>query len=164
LNHHNKTSNLYKTINHNINKRIENDNQNIIDNKHLGKEFINKNIPEEFVNLVTCFYGDFQTVKEFWKMVKIAERKAVYEVTDFDLLDVSIDALKETVKALKINSVKKNVFAFFYGTMQKMLKKLYKEFYKPEPKEHAYSVMPMITAVVNDTFATPEELNAMEIY
>jgi hypothetical protein len=132
---HPKTSNLLETNKiKDINKRIENDNQNIIHNVQLGKEYINKNIPQEFVKLVTCFYGDFQTVEEFWKMVNIAKHKAGYEVADFDVLDVAKESIRETVKALKINKVKKNVFAFFYGTMQKMLKKLYKEFYAPIQK------------------------------
>jgi hypothetical protein len=30
-------------------------------------------------------------------MVKIAERKAGYKVTDFDLLDVSLESIRETV-------------------------------------------------------------------
>jgi hypothetical protein len=125
----------------------------------LGKEFINRTIPEEFVNLVTCFYGDFQTVEEFWKMVKIAERKAGYKVTDFDLLDVSLDALKETVKALKIKKVRKNVFAYFYGTIQKMFKELYYEFYVPEEPFFA-----MKLPVLSDQFASPEELDLLGVF
>ncbi|WP_157273179.1 hypothetical protein [Neobacillus bataviensis] len=161
---HPKTSNLLETSkNKNINKRIENDNNNIINNIQLGKEYINRNIPEEFVKLVSCFYGEFEAVEEFWKMVKIAERKAGYEVMDFDLLDISLNAFRETVKALKINKVKKNVFAFFYGTMQKQLKGLYEEFYAPVPEVPAYSVIPKIPALT-DVWASTEELDALGVY
>lgn len=160
-----QTINLSKTINiKKINKRIDNGNSKMFKNKQFGKEFVNPNIPEEFVNLVSCFYGDFQTIEEFWRMTKIAEHKSGYNLTDFDLLDASLESIRETVKALKLNKVKKNVFAFFFGCMQKILKGLYMEFYMPESKAPTYSVIPMIPAVTNDTFATPEELNAMEIY
>jgi hypothetical protein len=162
---HPKTSNLLETNkNKNIKKRIENDKDNIINNKQLGKEYVSANVPEGFVNLVSSFYGDFQAIEEFWKMVKIAERKAGYEVTDFDLLDVSLNALKESVKALKINKVKNNVFAFFYGTMQKMLKKLYNEFYKPKPHAPVSSVILRNLFVVHDMFVSKEDLNELGVY
>jgi hypothetical protein len=158
-----KTSNLLATSNNkNINKRLENDNLNIIKNKRPGKEYVNANVPKEFVNLVSCFYGDFQTIEEFWKMVKIAERKAGYQIAEFDLLDVSLESIRETVKALKINKVKKNVFSFFYGTVGRMLKKLYKEFYKPKDTTNTCFVLPILPAV--DIVVTREELDELGVF
>lgn len=130
LNHHN-TSNLFNTNNH-LNIRTANENLHIINNIDLGKDFVNKDIPEQFTKLASCYYGNFQTIEEYWKMVKIAAKNAGYEVAEYDLIAVAKDALKTTIKALKLHEVRKNVFAFFYGTMQKMLRNLYDEFYKPE--------------------------------
>ncbi|MGE6721070.1 hypothetical protein ACQKGD_27615 [Peribacillus frigoritolerans] len=153
------TSNISYTNNLKINIRTENENSNILQNKKLGLNFVNPDIPAKFIKLAATYYDDAEIINEYWKMVKIAEKKAGFEIIEIDLIDVAKDAFKMTIVALKANQINKNVYAFFYGTMQKMLVTLYEDFYKPEEAFFTFKNL-----INHDLKLSSEEQNQMGLW
>lgn len=167
---HLDSSILFNT--NNLNIRIEKANEEILHNKNIDLEFIKPNVPEKFVRCARVFYNDALVIEEYWKMAQIAAKKISSDIAEFDLIAVAIDSFKETIRGIKINKVRKNSFAFFYGTILKMLKKLYAEFYKPKKvfsqafkgNFYGHSKAKEQFNLGHFEIASREELNALGVY
>ncbi|MBY6277987.1 hypothetical protein [Symbiobacterium thermophilum] len=116
-----ETSNLSETNNqNNINKR----NENVSDKKYLGDKldgsFTSSRVPVEFRDLVKCFYDDYKTIEEFWKIIHIQTRKLLY-YTQNDRIALAVDSFKQLVRNIKRGRKVRNIFGYFWGIVNNML-------------------------------------------
>lgn len=151
----NTVKNIY--TNKHINKRIENESLDIIKHKSLDDTYIKKDIPKWFVELASNFFSA-ESIDELWKMATIAKNKAGYDIYEADFEQVTIDGFNESIKALKLRKIRKNICAFFYGVMERMLNALYKDFYKPE---EPFFPLTNITSPKATMFMVPEVLGCI---
>ncbi|MGG6440495.1 hypothetical protein ABET52_12580 [Saccharococcus caldoxylosilyticus] len=122
----NETSNLSKTSNqNNINKR----NEKVSDNKYLVDKldgsFTSSRVPTEFRDLVKCFYDDYKTIEELWKIIHIQTYYLSY-YTQHDRLELAIDSFKQLVRNIKRGHKVRNIFGYFWGIVEKKLDDEYK--------------------------------------
>lgn len=101
---------IYKTKSLRVNK---NNNDKRIDDIPLDESFVNKNIPQEFVDQAKIGF-DALEIENLWKRVEIASRKTNYFL--MNETEVAIEALKETIKAYKRRRIRKTLFGYFYKT------------------------------------------------
>ena len=120
----NETSNLSKTSNL-LNKR----NDNVSDKKYLGDKldgsFTSSRIPVEFRDLVKCFYDDYKTIEELWRVIHIQTYYLSYYSLD-DRISLAIDSFKQMVRNIKRGRKVHNIFGYFWGIVQKKLDEEYK--------------------------------------
>lgn len=114
-----KTSNLSKTNNHNIN---------------TYKDNVIPNVPVEFQNLAKCYYSPKQ-VLELWKCVKhstqhyndFAEQYVDYD-SSVNKVELAINSFKQMIVNIKLGyTIKKSIFSYYYGIIQKKLDTQFKE-------------------------------------
>lgn len=86
----------------------------------LNSTFTPKNVPKEFVQTARPFFDDAKEIADLWQ-------KAVLVYRQFDFLheldeytEVVVDALKQSVYALKHRKIRKDFKGYFYGTLLKM--------------------------------------------
>ena len=86
----------------------------------LDSSFTPKNVPGEFVKTAKPFFDDAKEIHDLWKKAALVYRQ-------FDLLheleqytELVIDALKQSVYALKQRKIRKDFKGYFYGTLLKM--------------------------------------------
>ncbi|WP_078596321.1 hypothetical protein [Evansella clarkii] len=111
LNHH-KTYSSFKT------KTKEKDNKR---NEPLDHKFTCEFVPKKFVSLAKCFYDSAAVIEEYWKMVKIAAYKKVFDQEPEVMLEVGLSGFRQIVRALKKGRVRKPI-AYFYGVVNRKFK------------------------------------------
>ncbi|MDE8562761.1 hypothetical protein PNH38_02550 [Anoxybacillus rupiensis] len=121
-----QTNNLSKTSNqNNINKR----NENVSDKKYLGDKldgsFTSSRVPAEFRDLVKCFYDDYKTIEELWKVIQIQTYYLTYYSLD-DRISLAIDSFKQLIRNIKQGRKVRNIFGYYWGIVQKKLDAEYK--------------------------------------
>ncbi|MCP3764897.1 helix-turn-helix domain-containing protein [Domibacillus sp. A3M-37] len=86
----------------------------------LNSSFTPKVVPDEFVKTAKPFFDDAEDIYDLWKKAALVYRQ-------FDLLheleqytELVIDALKQSVYALKHRKIRKDFKGYFYGTLLKM--------------------------------------------
>lgn len=86
----------------------------------LNSSFTPKNVPGEFVKTAKPFFDDAEEIHGLWKKAALVYRQ-------FDLLheleqytELVIEALKQSVYALKHRKIRKDFKGYFYGTLLKM--------------------------------------------
>ncbi|WP_156154090.1 transcriptional regulator [Domibacillus tundrae] len=86
----------------------------------LNSSFTPKNVPGEFVKTAKPFFDDAEEIHDLWKKAALVYRQ-------FDLLheleqytELVIDALKQSVYAMKHRKIRKDFKGYFYGTLLKM--------------------------------------------
>jgi len=84
----------------------------------LSSEFTSDRVPEEFTKLASCFWGDFRIIEKLWSKVAIASWKHCFENDKGLTLGVGLDALKQTVRSLKVKTIR-DKFGYFYGVLMK---------------------------------------------
>ncbi|MEH7386475.1 hypothetical protein V7147_13865 [Bacillus sp. JJ1521] len=114
LNHHNETSNSFKTK------------QDIKERKDapLDFTFTSDRVPVSFVEAVKPFFPEAKIIEEYWKMTTIAANKNNRDKECVDMIELSINAFKQMIIKLKKNTVH-NPFAYFYGVLTRELEELY---------------------------------------
>lgn len=118
LTEHKETSFLYAANN-------QNNNVTDVQSLELDASFTASYVPEEFVKAVKPFFGTAKAIEAFYKRYFAAVKKhnKKYGVS-FDpaaMIDTGIEAFKQTIRALKLGTIKKDKYAFFYGTIREML-------------------------------------------
>ncbi len=126
-----KTSNLSKTNNQNINKRkedvpVHNESRNL-ENVKLDAEFVSGRVPKQFVDLAKCFWNNAQTIESLWQRVEICAYKNAYEDDINVKIDMGIQSLKQTVRAIKLGAIRGDYKGYLYGIMQKKFRDRYFE-------------------------------------
>ncbi|WP_088034846.1 hypothetical protein [Evansella clarkii] len=111
LNHH-KTYSSFKT------KTKEKDNKR---NEPLDHKFTCESVPKEFVSLVKCFYDSATVIEEYWKMVKIAAYKKVFDQEPVVILEVGLAGFRQMIRSVKKGRVRKPI-AYFYGGVNRKFK------------------------------------------
>ncbi|MBE2905522.1 hypothetical protein [Anoxybacillus flavithermus] len=109
-----KTNNLSKTNNH-INKR----NENVLD-----ASYTNNRVPAEFRDLVKCFYDDYKTIEELWKVIYIQTYYLSY-YTQQDRLELALDSFKQMVRNIKQGRKVHNIFGYYWGIVGAILDREY---------------------------------------
>lgn len=114
----NKTVNPSESINLLINKRIDDT---------LGYTYVSNKVPKRFAELVGCFFDDATIIEEYYHMYRISTYwlETVYD--DDTLLSVGLDSFKQMIRAFKLNKIRKNPYAYYYGVLQRKLDGLYYE-------------------------------------
>lgn len=155
----NKTNNPSETNNRNINKRnkgvvINNQKENVNNVKHteLNAEFVSERVPSEFTNLVKCFFDKAEVIEELYKMYAISVNKLKSVYQDSELLHEGLEAFKQTIRGMKLGRVR-NIYAYYYGTLQKKLDSLYYCLIE-EIQEEAY-IRPKPQNFINGIFYKP---------
>jgi hypothetical protein len=110
LNHHKASSVKTKTK--------EKDNKR---NEPLDYKFTCESVPEVFVSLVKCFYDSATVIEEYWKMVKIAAYKKVFDQEPAVMLEIGLSGFRQLVRAVKKGRVRKPI-AYFYGVVNRKFK------------------------------------------
>lgn len=165
--HHNKTINPLKTNHKDINKRPL-DGSNPTNFNELDETYTNDRIPNEFVQLVKCFYPNAKTIEEFWRMSKIAAYRHVYENEPELILEYSILAFKQLVGKIKSRQRVHNPIAYYFGILKNKFYQLYlqelEDMIDPEQDltrflsaDELFTVFPLnrITASISPFFAGP---------
>ncbi|UTR10206.1 hypothetical protein MM300_20375 [Evansella sp. LMS18] len=111
LNHH-KAYSFFKT------KTKEKDNKR---NEPLDHKFTCESVPQAFVSLVKCFYDSASVIEEYWKMVKIAAYKKVFDQEPGVMLEVGLAGFRQMVRAVKKGRGRKPI-AYFYGVVNRKFK------------------------------------------
>ncbi|KYD26220.1 hypothetical protein [Geobacillus sp. B4113_201601] len=108
---------------------LETNNQDVIDKRsdkkypqysQLDASFTSNRVPVEFRDLVKCFYDDYKTIEEFWKIIHIQTRKLLY-YTQNDRITLAIDSFKQLVRNIKRGRKVRNIFGYFWGIVNNML-------------------------------------------
>lgn len=126
LNHHNETSNPFKTK------------QNIKERKDapLDFTFTSDRVPVSFLDAVKPFFPESKIIEEYWKMATIAANKQNRDHECVDIIEISIKAFKQMISKLKRNTVH-NPFAYFYGILVRQLEELYYQELEEEEEYYA---------------------------
>lgn len=117
MDHHNKTINPLKTNQKDINIRPLKE-SNLANFNELDETYTNDRVPNEFVQLVKCFYPNAKTIEEFWRMSKIAAYRHVYENEPELILKYSILAFKQLVRKIKSRQQVHNPIAYYFGILK----------------------------------------------
>ncbi|MBU8852926.1 hypothetical protein BGM24_13160 [Bacillus sp. FJAT-26377] len=99
-----KTSNLFKTNNHNINTYEDN---------------VIRNVPAEFQNFAKCYYSPKQ-VLEVWKCVKISTCYLAY-MNHLEKINLGIRAFKQCIVNMKLGCKVRNIFGYFFSILNAFL-------------------------------------------
>lgn len=105
--------------------RVNNNNDKRIDDIPLDESFVNKNVPQEFVDQAKIGF-DALEIENLWKRVEIASRKTNYFL--MNETEVAIEALKETIKAYKRRRIRKTLGGYFYKTTVALMKSNIEEY------------------------------------
>lgn len=108
-----ETSNLLETNNH-INKR----------NKTLDASYTSNRVPTEFRDFVKCFFDDYKTIEEFWKVITIQTYYHTYYSLD-DRISLGIDAMKQLIRNIKQRRKVRNIFGYYYAIVGAILDREY---------------------------------------
>ena len=118
-----ETNNLLETNNH-INKR----NENVSDKKYLEDKldgsYTNNRVPSEFRDFVKCFYDDYKTIEELWKVIQIQTYYLSYYSLN-DRISLAIDAMKQLIRSIKQGRKIHNIFGYFYAIVGAILDREY---------------------------------------
>ncbi|AKS37681.1 hypothetical protein NP92_04225 [Anoxybacillus gonensis] len=116
-----KTNNLLETNNqNNINKR----NENVQKDDKLDASFTSNRVPTEFRDLVKCFFDDYKTIEEFWKVITIQTYYYTYMSID-DKVSLAIDAMKQLIRNIKFGRKVRNIFGLYYAIVGALLDREY---------------------------------------
>jgi hypothetical protein len=114
MNHHNKTSNLFKTKEkeQKRNKRNETPHsEKVVEEKSaltatsLDFTYTSNRVPPQFVQLVKVYYPAAKTIEEFWRMATIAAYRNNREKESNRVLDVAIESFKQLIRKMKSNTI-----------------------------------------------------------
>ncbi|GIN93281.1 hypothetical protein J22TS1_43320 [Siminovitchia terrae] len=86
----------------------------------LDETFVDKRVPKEFIEQAKYGFNAIE-IDKLWNRVRIAMKKINYTI--MNETEISIDALKQTIKRYKENSIRKEFGAYFYTTVKIMLQK-----------------------------------------
>jgi hypothetical protein len=134
MNHHNKTSNLFKTKEkeQKRNKRNETPHSEKVveDNSastpvSLDFTYTSNRVPSQFIQLVKVYFPAAKTIEEFWRMATIAAYRNNREKESNRVLEVAIESFKQLIRKMKSNTIVKKPIAFFYGIAIKKFVELY---------------------------------------
>jgi DNA-binding Lrp family transcriptional regulator len=103
--------------------------QNIINkrNDSLNSDFVSNKVPKEFTNFAKCFYGNAQTIEEFWRVVTAQTRYLDY-YSESDTLNLALEGFKQLIRNIKLGKRKiKNVFGYYWAIVNEMLDQEYFE-------------------------------------
>ncbi|WP_053366541.1 hypothetical protein [Bacillus sp. FJAT-27245] len=109
---HPETSNLSKQKNQEIKERPA-------EQKQLDESFTNDKIPQEFTELVNCFFPNSKTIEEYWRMANIAAYSNYRDNEPDTVLDIAIHAFKQMIGKLKSRTAIRNPIAYYYGILSK---------------------------------------------
>lgn len=100
---------------------------NLINKRYTGTEaeFTSNRVPEQFRNLVSCFYDKADTIEELWKVVKCATYTLDYSLAE--VTDIATDCFRQLIRQVKRNKVRKSIYACFWGIIQNKLDQMYFE-------------------------------------
>lgn len=138
LNHHNKTINLSKTNNQEINKRkesLENHPSHHLQEKNMELDytFVSNRVPKPFVQLVKCFFPHAKVIEEYWHMVQIAAYRNNRENEHEEMLETAMDSFRQMIRKMKLSKVN-NPLAYFYGILdRKFNQNFYEELFEEVP-------------------------------
>ncbi|MGN8234449.1 helix-turn-helix domain-containing protein [Priestia flexa] len=99
-------------------------------NSFSKANFVPHWVPEQFADLVSCFYNESSTISEMWKVVKQCNRVINYMTeerafTPQQELTVGLKAVKELVMKVKQKAKIDNLFGYFNGIVNNVMDKLY---------------------------------------
>jgi len=113
-----KKANINKN-NNNIYSKVVKKAKEII----LGKEMVSKDIPKEFVDLVSCYFDDAKLIHKLWAMVKKFKKK---HYLCPDVLECALEAFKATMRkfksALRVDKPF-NLEGYFHNTVDALMEK-----------------------------------------
>ncbi|GGE80512.1 hypothetical protein [Priestia taiwanensis] len=92
----------------------------------LDSSYVGDHVPKRFTDLVKCFFTDAKTIEEYYRIYRISTYYLEMAYDSDVLLNVGLDAFKQTIRKLKGGRVR-NTFAYYYGVLQRKLDKLYYE-------------------------------------
>ncbi|KPC98689.1 hypothetical protein LR69_03023 [Geobacillus sp. BCO2] len=93
--------------------------------ENLDGSYTSNRVPVEFRDLVKCFFDDYKTIEELWKVISIQTYYLSY-YTKQDKLNLAIDSFKQLVRNIKRGRKVRNIYAYFWGIVQKKLDEEYK--------------------------------------
>lgn len=109
-----ETSDFKANIIKNINKRI---------GTSLDHTYTSDYVPQEFKNLVKCFFDDAKLIEEYWRMARIDTYHIRGTVLDEDtILHIAIHSFKQMISKLKKGKVR-NPIAYFKGVVKQQIDK-----------------------------------------
>lgn len=99
-------------------------------NSFSKANFVPHWVPEQFADLVSCFYNESSTISEMWKVVKQCNRVINHMTeerafTPQQELTVGLKAVKELVMKVKQEAKIDNLFGYFNGIVNNVMDKLY---------------------------------------
>ncbi|MGG4000728.1 hypothetical protein [Anoxybacillus kestanbolensis] len=116
-----ETSNLLETNNHNnINKR----NENVQKDDKLDASYTSNRVPTEFRDFVKCFFDDYKTIEELWKVISIQTYYHTYYSLD-DRISLGIEAMKQLIRNIKQGRKVRNIFGYYYAIVGALLDREY---------------------------------------
>ncbi|MFD0047975.1 hypothetical protein ACFVHQ_01315 [Actinomycetes bacterium NPDC127524] len=89
----------------------------------LDASFTSERVPAAFTKIVSCIFDDFRVIEEFWRMTGFAFKGLDY--CRDTMLNMSVASFKQTVRAIKKKTLRRNKFAYYWGILQKKLDELY---------------------------------------
>lgn len=87
----------------------------------LDHTFVSDSVPQDFVQAAKPFFDDAKIIEEYWKMVRVSNYHANCDKET--ITELAIHAFKQMIGKLKRGNVK-NTYGYFYGIMQKKLRRL----------------------------------------
>ncbi len=103
-----KTSNI-------LNKRI----------KTLDSQFTSNRVPKEFTSLTSLFYDSASTIEELWKIVTVSTYHTQYDAQT--VLNLALESFRQLVRLVKKQSIRKSIYAVYWGIVNRKLDQLYFE-------------------------------------
>lgn len=109
---HPETSNLSK-------QKIKENKERPAEQKQLDGSFADDKIPQEFTELVNCFFPNAKTINEYWRMANIAAYSNYRDNEPDTVLDIAIHAFKQMIGKLKSRNAIRNPIGYYYCILSK---------------------------------------------
>ncbi|WML41512.1 hypothetical protein RCG19_07635 [Neobacillus sp. OS1-2] len=146
MNHPIETSNLFKTEkDQKIKKRKE-------EPSELHSTFVSNRVPQEFTQLVTCFFDDAKLIEDYWHMVHIlAFDYKLHNETDV-IVGIAIDSFRQLIRKLKFTKVVRKPIAYFFGILRQKFCRYYDEWLEEKREEGIIEEEPILYHIDGETF------------
>lgn len=88
----------------------------------LHVSFTSSRVPKQFVHLAGCFFHKASTIEELWKIITISNYHTKYDLPT--MIDLACESLLQLVRHMKRHTVKKSIFALYWGIVQNKMDEL----------------------------------------
>jgi hypothetical protein len=134
MNHHNKTNNLFKTIEKDqkiITRKEEASpseklTEGTLSDINFNHTYTSERVPNEFIQLVKIFFSEVKTIEEFWRMTTIAAHKHGHKEGMGQVLHIAIQSFKQLIRKIKLGRIIKPI-AYYYGIVNKKFGEMFFE-------------------------------------